>query len=88
MTDTQLEEILQKHDSVYSGPMLPKDIISAMKEAMRIESEAFGLFLNRNAVGYGHNKWIYLINGRPIFTTDQLYNEYLKSQDNDKEANS
>lgn len=37
MTEEALIEILQKHDSVSSGSMLIKDILSAMREAIQLE---------------------------------------------------
>jgi hypothetical protein len=92
MTDEQLVEIMKKHDSppFYSGTM------SAMREAMRIESVGFGVWMNKNYQSFmatdrymkqltkeGMDKldsWPAL-DTIETFTIDEIYNEYLKQNE-------
>lgn len=91
MTDELLIEILQKHDSVHSGPMLIKDIIAAMREAVEKGSIGFGEWMCKNYNGFmGTDRymksltkddfdktesWPY-IETIQTFTTEQLYKLY------------
>jgi len=101
MTEEALIEILQKHDSVLSGPMLIKDIISAMREAVQRgideyvatqKGHVFDIWEIEQrrklleAVEKGSIEFYNWQKNNPAvmskfkyFTTDQLYNEYLKT---------
>ncbi len=86
MTEEALKEILIKHTQFQNvgekqfSFVSPESILSAMKEAMRIESDSFVEFLDKNyKTTMQYNTWRHLETGEEV-KNDQLYNEYLKSK--------
>ncbi len=83
MTDSELSDIFDKHVSYWRNGDIEaseEQIISAMKEAMRIESIGFANWLANNGYkGFGASQWFGDFD--KLYYTKDLYTFYLKSSE-------